>query len=532
MRRRFFLFVSGFLALAGVASPQAFDVEKALALPVTPGAIALLVEHTSDQRVKARLAEGLKDARPEVRAAAARVVNAASIAALVPNVVEALAMEPDAGAGTEMAMAVAGYPDSEGVVLGAARKLGIASDAARILAAVSGLRVLDVLPALREMNPNLPLASVLRIASRGDLVALVRVATVALREKDGALWDAYLQVVRESNGVAIDGFLSVAITLDELRQATLWHALASGTQLAVPDEPILETESAFLAELLARRGGRQRVESQAWIAARREGGETRLAAISEPSSNSLLLLLTKNERRAIAAQTHHDEEAFEDWHQRAEDAREEKLRPAEEVPDAPLRTVSHFPTGFVASLLQVTACAPEGATGIGSADMEFTPAGRPRRIAFDPSPLPDGCAAASRALLINSVVPPERLSGEPDRDTLLVLAEPNFLACLSAPLFPRTDLGKGPIVPPNRVTNVNPVYPPSAKNERVSGMVVLEASITSSGCVRDLQALHSPDSRLTLASIVAVSRWRYEPTRLAGTPVPIVMTITVNFGLN
>ncbi len=62
-------------------------------------------------------------------------------------------------------------------------------------------------------------------------------------------------------------------------------------------------------------------------------------------------------------------------------------------------------------------------------------------------------------------------------------------------------------------------------------MVILDTVITRSGCVQGLSVLESPDDRLSVAAIVAVSRWRYRPARIDGTPVPIVMTVAVNFAL-
>ena len=87
-------------------------------------------------------------------------------------------------------------------------------------------------------------------------------------------------------------------------------------------------------------------------------------------------------------------------------------------------------------------------------------------------------------------------------------------------------------VPPAKVADFAPVYPPSARASRISGTVVLESLISPSGCVRGLRSIQSPDSRLALASIVAVSRWRYEPSLLEGVPIAVTMTITVGFSLS
>ena len=80
--------------------------------------------------------------------------------------------------------------------------------------------------------------------------------------------------------------------------------------------------------------------------------------------------------------------------------------------------------------------------------------------------------------------------------------------------------------------HVNPWYPEAAKNERVQGSVILEAVISPSGCIRSVKVILSRDPRLDLVSLITVAKWRYTPTLLDGVPVPVIMTITVNFRLS
>jgi protein TonB len=79
---------------------------------------------------------------------------------------------------------------------------------------------------------------------------------------------------------------------------------------------------------------------------------------------------------------------------------------------------------------------------------------------------------------------------------------------------------------------VQPVYPESAKAAGAQGTVVLHVIIGMDGTPLQLQVLNSqinPD--LARAAVEAVSRWRYQPTRLNGEPVEIDSTIMVNFKL-
>jgi protein TonB len=77
---------------------------------------------------------------------------------------------------------------------------------------------------------------------------------------------------------------------------------------------------------------------------------------------------------------------------------------------------------------------------------------------------------------------------------------------------------------------VQPVYPAIAQSARVQGVVVIEAVIGTDGKVRDAKVLRSIPL-LDQAAVEAVRQWEYTPSRLNGVPVPVIMTVTVNFTL-
>jgi periplasmic protein TonB len=89
----------------------------------------------------------------------------------------------------------------------------------------------------------------------------------------------------------------------------------------------------------------------------------------------------------------------------------------------------------------------------------------------------------------------------------------------------------GQIKPPSKLSNASPIYPPMAKQARVEGTVILEATISPQGRVTDVKVLRGIPL-LDNAAINAVRQWHYSPTRLNGTPVPVIMTVTVNFRLS
>lgn len=89
----------------------------------------------------------------------------------------------------------------------------------------------------------------------------------------------------------------------------------------------------------------------------------------------------------------------------------------------------------------------------------------------------------------------------------------------------------GPEVrPPTKIHDVPPVYPAIAQSARVSGVVIIQATIGVDGAVIDATVLRSVPL-LDQAALEAVRQWRYSPTRLNGQPVAVVMTVTVNFQL-
>ena len=88
----------------------------------------------------------------------------------------------------------------------------------------------------------------------------------------------------------------------------------------------------------------------------------------------------------------------------------------------------------------------------------------------------------------------------------------------------------GSISPPTKTKDVAPIYPEVARAARVQGTVILEATIDPTGAVTEVDVLRSV-LLLDDAAVAAVRQWQYTPTLLNGMPVPVIMTVTVNFSL-
>jgi protein TonB len=81
------------------------------------------------------------------------------------------------------------------------------------------------------------------------------------------------------------------------------------------------------------------------------------------------------------------------------------------------------------------------------------------------------------------------------------------------------------------VNKVTPVYPPLARQTRISGTVRLHAIISKNGSIQSLEVI-SGHPLLVRAAMDAVQQWRYKPTLLNGEPVEVDTTIDVIFSLN
>ncbi len=75
-----------------------------------------------------------------------------------------------------------------------------------------------------------------------------------------------------------------------------------------------------------------------------------------------------------------------------------------------------------------------------------------------------------------------------------------------------------------------PQYPIIAKSVGVQGTVVLQATISKSGAIENLQIISGP-AMLQQAAIDAVKTWRYRPYLLNDQPVEVETTVNVIFKL-
>jgi protein TonB len=86
----------------------------------------------------------------------------------------------------------------------------------------------------------------------------------------------------------------------------------------------------------------------------------------------------------------------------------------------------------------------------------------------------------------------------------------------------------GQIKPPSKIKDVRPIYPAIAQSSRVSGTVIVAATIGPDGKVDDAKVVRSIPL-LDQAALDAVRQWEYTPTLLHGEAVSVLTTVTINF---
>ena len=86
---------------------------------------------------------------------------------------------------------------------------------------------------------------------------------------------------------------------------------------------------------------------------------------------------------------------------------------------------------------------------------------------------------------------------------------------------------KAPIV----INRVEPIYPEEARKARITGIVIVEATISREGVVKNVQVLKPLPFGLDQAAVDAVKQWTFKPATFNGQPVDVLFNLTVNFQL-
>jgi TonB family protein len=502
--------------------------------------VALLLEQAKDPRAQDRVGQAVKDANPTTRAIAARVVSAGGLDSLAPRLAAALASETNDVAAREQARALLVVDArADDLVVEAAQRLRstTAGELGVILAAIRGPAALSKIEALRAAGlPDYQVSSFLEIASRDDPKTLATVGPLAVRNRDSALWSGLLFSARKHEVDMPAGLLAKALGEDDtLRTWTLDHlALTQAGGQPRPEVLARALESLrgamsgpgrpFALELIDRVDGRPATDRTASL---RQAADKTLPFLQQvfesPRAHDLL---TASEGDAIRARLGLPEKG----------GRPREVAGTPAASHTTVRLATGYPPGFITDLLAASGCVPNEHAALGGL-LSRDKFGRPTDLGVygDLAGSP-ACIAAAQALLATHLNPMTPEAARAGRELLLLPLHPEGLACRqeseSIPANPEAVHVGGKITEPKKVRTLAPRYPDSAKNDHVSGVVILQAKVSPIGCVCELEVLGGSDVRLAVAALQAVAGWRYTPTLLGGVPVPVLMTVTVNFKLS
>jgi len=90
----------------------------------------------------------------------------------------------------------------------------------------------------------------------------------------------------------------------------------------------------------------------------------------------------------------------------------------------------------------------------------------------------------------------------------------------------------GDVKAPQAIERPDPLYTETARKARVTGVVVVEAIINTSGGVENVRVLKGLPMGLSQEAERAVKKWRFKPGTLNGAPVSTIFNLTVTFKLD
>ncbi len=131
----------------------------------------------------------------------------------------------------------------------------------------------------------------------------------------------------------------------------------------------------------------------------------------------------------------------------------------------------------------------------------------------------------------NGVEPDAGIAFDSEEQSSAEALNAGFVGGSNQPSAPTASLPVGGDVKQARlISSVPPVYPTLAKNQHVSGNVLLDALIDASGHVTSMKVVSGP-TLLHQAAMDALKQWKYHPASLDGKPVPMHLTVTIQFRL-
>jgi TonB family protein len=96
------------------------------------------------------------------------------------------------------------------------------------------------------------------------------------------------------------------------------------------------------------------------------------------------------------------------------------------------------------------------------------------------------------------------------------------------PVAPEVSVSDQPIVPAKLLRAVQPIYPPDAMRNYITGDVRIEAEVDKQGRIGAMRILLGP-KQFRQVAMEALRQYEYEPARQGGKPVASKVTVTIKF---
>jgi TonB family protein len=539
------------LCVLGVdARPQAPTPQAQGAL--TPGSVALQAI-TVDQALVSALPAALAHVDPAVRVVAARVVGVSRISLLLPDVVSALGRERDEGAAAELLLALLLLDTPAALAAAEAHVARVGAPAipvlARWLARTSPDRFAERLPelagrididadSLRQVSDAIRLAIDQHPAARGQVLR-ASLAGLGGRRLDRVL---SLWPIASASPDEVSALVEALASSDPALRQTLvwaiveWFAGGADVPRAILDAVSEERPAAqpvtwelFGRELVARRHRKARTPDRAELVAREAANQ-----IDESEGvQELLADLMPSERAALRVALG---ARFESAAKRQMWAGRRPPWLVTEATQPGMRTVTSPWPGFLSSLLSASGCEYANAAPLVAIRVSYRVDGRPAKATLGTSASPPKCVEALKALLRILRIDDLRPVIEGQEEWVVLPLRQEFIACADEEARPgaaRRAAASGPgiIVPPRKIRDVEPTYPKAEQAARVQGVVTVDATVTTQGCVSGVSVVSGPSESLKMAALAAVTQWRYTPTLVDGRPISTQMNVKVNFTL-
>ena len=362
------------------------------------------------------------------------------------------------------------------------------------------------------------------------------VAARFLGAKDEASFLAIVRTFTESR-VALDAGIATAAlgsSSPAIRTSVIWHLIE--TNAAEPSripESIREAatapredasmEEAFGREVLRRMLGAKAAERKEWL----EWMRTPEGRRQIPIRPEIMGFLTFGEQDALIPSVSSDER----------DVKSSGTKhTATPVAPPPFMLPLMLPPGLPEAMMKQAGCS---AGWLGVAKVTVDRAGRVQTVDLENVAADGGCKSALEAMMRLSLAEPISFVAPLAMNDLLVVKARGDVQCMDEGLVDNARYAGarrpgGNVKVPVVKKREEPLFPESVRQQmKGPAMVVMEARISKTGCVRDIRLLkQAPWGALNGSAVMALSKWKFDPGTLDGVPVDVIFNLTISFRLN